>query len=64
MASAAAAVGMAGRAGCGAAKAGVSSRTRVLAVEWAAEGIRVNAVAPGYVRTAGSDERIGVKAWS
>jgi 3-oxoacyl-[acyl-carrier protein] reductase len=61
MASAAATVGMAGRAGYGAAKAGISSLTRVLAVEWAAEGIRVNAVAPGYVRTAGFDERIGVE---
>ena len=33
------------------AKAGVAMMTRVLACEWAGLGIRVNAVAPGYVRT-------------
>jgi len=33
------------------AKAGISMMTRVLACEWARFGIRVNAVAPGYVRT-------------
>ncbi|MDA3021619.1 MAG: SDR family oxidoreductase [Actinomycetota bacterium] len=35
-----------------AAKSGLAGMTRALAVEWAALGIRVNAVAPGYVRTA------------
>ncbi len=34
-----------------ASKGGVVNLTRALAVEWGAQGIRVNAVAPGYVRT-------------
>lgn len=33
------------------AKAGIAMMTRVLAAEWAAHNIRVNAVAPGYIRT-------------
>ena len=34
-----------------AAKHGVAGLTRLLANEWAAKGINVNAIAPGYVRT-------------
>jgi len=39
------------RNGYGASKAAVISLTRTLACEWAASGVRVNAVAPGYTRT-------------
>jgi NAD(P)-dependent dehydrogenase (short-subunit alcohol dehydrogenase family) len=35
-----------------AAKAGLNSLTRVMAVEWAGRGVRVNSVAPAYVQTA------------
>lgn len=34
-----------------ASKGGVEALTKVLAVEWADRGVRVNAVAPGYFRT-------------
>jgi NAD(P)-dependent dehydrogenase (short-subunit alcohol dehydrogenase family) len=33
-------------------KAGVAMMAKVLAIEWAKYGVRVNAIAPGYVRTA------------
>jgi NAD(P)-dependent dehydrogenase (short-subunit alcohol dehydrogenase family) len=42
----------------GAAKAGVISMTETLAVEWAAGGITVNAIAPGPVDTAGANQRL------
>lgn len=34
-----------------ASKAGLVHLTRVLALEWARHGIRVNAIAPGYIET-------------
>ena len=46
------------RAAYSASKAAVMALTRTLAVEWAQDGIRVNAVGPGYVRTEMVDELI------
>jgi citronellol/citronellal dehydrogenase len=39
----------------GAARAGMMNLTQTLALEWAASGVRVNAVAPGFVASAGLD---------
>jgi NAD(P)-dependent dehydrogenase (short-subunit alcohol dehydrogenase family) len=44
-------VGIARLAAYSASKGGLEMLTRVLAVEWAAGGVRVNAVAPGYLET-------------
>jgi len=32
-------------------KAGLDMMTKVMAIEWAARGVRVNAIAPGYIET-------------
>jgi NAD(P)-dependent dehydrogenase (short-subunit alcohol dehydrogenase family) len=40
------------------AKAGVLAMTQTLAVEWARHKIRINAIAPGPVHTAGASERL------
>jgi NAD(P)-dependent dehydrogenase (short-subunit alcohol dehydrogenase family) len=45
-------VGVPGAAAYGASKAGLAGLTRALATEWAARGIRVNGIGPGYFRTA------------
>jgi len=44
-------VGFANTSAYGIAKAGISHMTRMLAIEWARHGIRVNAVAPGTTAT-------------
>jgi len=46
------------RAAYAVSKAAVVSLTRTLAVEWALDGIRVNAVAPGYVQTEMMEELV------
>jgi NAD(P)-dependent dehydrogenase (short-subunit alcohol dehydrogenase family) len=44
-------IGIADRSIYGISKAGIIQMTRMLAIEWAGQGIRVNAVAPGTVET-------------
>jgi NAD(P)-dependent dehydrogenase (short-subunit alcohol dehydrogenase family) len=52
IASIVASAGIPGRNAYGAAKAGIVGMSKAMAVEWGLQGLRVNAVAPGYVRTA------------
>lgn len=49
-------VGMADNLPYGASKGGVNQLTRMLAVEWAPHGIRVNAIAPGYMAPMSRDD--------
>ena len=46
---------MPGMGHSGAARAGMVSLTETAALEWAAQGVRVNAVAPGYIASSGMD---------
>ena len=47
--------GMPGMGHSGAARAGMDNLTKTAAVEWAASGVRVNAVAPGWIASSGMD---------
>ncbi len=46
---------MPGMGHSGAARAGMVSLTETAAIEWAGKGVRVNAVAPGYIASSGMD---------
>jgi NAD(P)-dependent dehydrogenase (short-subunit alcohol dehydrogenase family) len=52
------------RAAYGASKAGLIHLTKVLALEWAARRIRVNAVAPTFVRTELTASTLGRPDWA
>ena len=58
MSSQAGLVGIPRHAVYSASKGGVNMLTRVLALEWAPHGVTVNAVAPTYIRTPGTAERL------
>jgi peroxisomal trans-2-enoyl-CoA reductase len=48
--------GFPGMVHTGAARAGVENLTKTLAVEWASHNIQVNAVAPGIIKSSGTDQ--------
>ncbi len=48
--------GFPGMAHTGAARAGVDNLTKTLAVEWARKNIRINAIAPGIIKSTGLDQ--------
>jgi citronellol/citronellal dehydrogenase len=53
-------LGMPGMGHSGAARAGMANLTMTAAVEWAHAGVRVNAVAPGWVASSGMDSYGGL----
>jgi len=58
MSSQASVVGIRDHAVYCASKGGVNQLTRVLALEWSAQGVTVNAVAPTFIYTPGTAERL------
>lgn len=48
--------GFPGMVHTGAARAGVENMTKTLSIEWAQHNIQVNAIAPGVIRTSGTDQ--------
>ena len=58
MSSQASVVGIRDHAVYCATKGGVNQLTRVLALEWSAQGVTVNAVAPTFIHTPGTAERL------
>jgi NAD(P)-dependent dehydrogenase (short-subunit alcohol dehydrogenase family) len=58
MSSQAGRVGIRRHAAYSASKGGVELLTKVLALEWGAHGVTVNAVAPTFIRTPGTAERL------
>ena len=48
--------GFPGMVHTGAARAGVENMTKTLAIEWAQHGIQVNCIAPGIIKSSGTDQ--------
>ena len=57
-------VGIRRHAAYSASKGGVNMLTRVLALEWAPHGVTVNAIAPTFIRTPGTAERLDDPAFA
>lgn len=52
------------RASYGSSKAALSHLTKVLALEWAPNGIRVNAIAPTFIRTELTESTLSKAGWA